>query len=69
MLAEFSQLKDLECYVKFPGDRPCTKLQMTFQEPSHPGVPAFLLKPEKKREYPAYELPIEEEVPKEEKEY
>jgi type IV secretory pathway TraG/TraD family ATPase VirD4 len=27
MPAEFSQLKDLECYVKLPGDYPSTKLQ------------------------------------------
>ena len=66
---EFSQLQDLECYVKLPGDYPCTKLQMTYQAvTSH--RPPFLLKPEKKREYPAYEEQVEEEeVPQEDKEY
>ena len=66
---EFSQLQDLECYVKLPGDYPCTKLQMTYQAAiSH--IAPFLLKPEKKREYPTYEEPVEaEEVPQEDKEY
>jgi len=66
---EFSQLQDLECYVKLPGDYPCTKLQMAYQAASS-HIPPFLLKPEKKREYPAYEEQIElEQVPQEEKEY
>jgi len=66
---EFSQLQDLECYIKLPGDYPCTRLQMTYQAAtSH--IPPFLLKPEKKREYPAYEKQIEaEQVPQEDKEY
>lgn len=51
MPAELSQLKDLECYVKLPGDYPCTKLQMKYQAPLASNTPAFLLKPEKKREY------------------
>ncbi|MBP6951893.1 MAG: type IV secretion system DNA-binding domain-containing protein [Alphaproteobacteria bacterium] len=66
---EFSQLQDLECYVKLPGDYPCTKFQMTYQAAtSH--IPPFLLKPEKKREYPTYEEQVEEEeVPQEDNEY
>jgi len=63
---ELSQLKDLECYVRLPGDYPCTKLQMTYQVPSISNTPAFLLKPEKKREYPTQE---QEDIPQEEKEY
>lgn len=51
MPTELSQLKDLECYVKLPGDYPCTKLQMTYQTPSGSPTSAFLLKPEKKRTY------------------
>lgn len=51
MPTEFSQLKDLECYVKLPGDYPCTKLQMSYQTPSGSTTSAFLLKPEKKRTY------------------
>lgn len=51
MPTELSQLKDLKCYVKLPGDYPCTKLQMTYQVPSGSNVTAFLLKPEKKRTY------------------
>ncbi len=65
---QFSQLKDLECYVKLPGDYPCTKLQMSYQS-SASNIPPFLLKPEKKREYPTHEQAKSEEVPKEEKEY
>ncbi len=66
--SQFSQLKDLECYDKLPGDYPCTKLQMAYQAPSS-NVPPFLLKPEKKRGYPTYEQAKLEEVPKEEKEH
>jgi type IV conjugative transfer system coupling protein TraD len=51
MPSEFSQLNDLECYVKLPGDYPCTKLQTKYQKPSNSQKPAFLLKPEKKRDY------------------
>jgi type IV secretory pathway TraG/TraD family ATPase VirD4 len=45
---EFSQLKDLECYVKLPGDYHCTKLQMAYQASSASNIPAFLLNPEKR---------------------
>jgi len=48
---EFSQLKDLECYVKLPGDYPCTKVQMIVQAIPKVLQTAFLLKPEKKREF------------------
>jgi type IV conjugative transfer system coupling protein TraD len=51
MPSEFSQLNDLECYVKLPGDYPCTKLQTKYQKPSNSQKSAFLLKPEKKRDY------------------
>jgi type IV secretory pathway TraG/TraD family ATPase VirD4 len=51
MPTELSQLENLECYVKLPGDYPCTKLQMTYQTPSTSSITAFLLKPEKKRDY------------------
>jgi type IV secretory pathway TraG/TraD family ATPase VirD4 len=51
MPTELSQLKDLECYIKLPGDYPCTKLQMTYQTASNLAVPAFLLKPEKPMSY------------------
>jgi type IV conjugative transfer system coupling protein TraD len=50
MPAELSQLKDLECYIKYPGDYPSTKIQMTYQSVVS-SVEPFLLKPEKKREY------------------
>lgn len=48
MPAELSQLRDLECYIKFPGDYPCTKLQTKYQKPPTAIKAAFLLKPEKK---------------------
>lgn len=48
--AEFSQLQDLECYVKLPGDYPCTKIQTSYQKVTSKAEP-FLLKEEKKREY------------------
>lgn len=51
MPAELSQLRDLECYAKFPGDYPCTKLQTKYQRPSPVQKPAFLLKMEKKETY------------------
>ena len=50
---EFSQLKDLECYVKLPGDYPCTKLRTTVRPVPEDMQPPFILKPEKKREYTA----------------
>jgi type IV conjugative transfer system coupling protein TraD len=62
MPAEFSQLKNLECYLKLPGDYPCTKMQTEYQKASNTQKEAFLLKPEKKREYliPANEETLEE---------
>lgn len=51
MPAEFSQLKDLECYLKYPGAYPCTKIQMGYQKPPPAKNEAFLLKPEKERTY------------------
>ncbi|MDP3442836.1 MAG: hypothetical protein Q8T08_08255, partial [Ignavibacteria bacterium] len=48
--AEFSQLKDLECYVKLPGDYPSTKLQTHYQKGRNKKE-AFLLKSEKPRDY------------------
>jgi type IV conjugative transfer system coupling protein TraD len=51
MPGEFSQLKDLECYVKLPGDYPCTKLQTKYQKPPALRQEPFLLKPEKARTY------------------
>ncbi|MBS0272288.1 MAG: type IV secretion system DNA-binding domain-containing protein [Proteobacteria bacterium] len=62
MPTELSQLKDLEAYVKLPGDHPCTKLQMTYQTPAFSQVPAFLLKPEKKRDYGSIEVADEGHV-------
>ena len=44
-----ANLKDLECYVKLPGDWPATKLQMIYKE-IFPIAPAFLLKPEKEKQ-------------------
>ncbi len=60
--AEFSQLKDLECYIKLSGDYPCTKLQMAYQKRASLKREPFLLKPEKLRDYniPA---PVVVEVP------
>ncbi|OJW46968.1 MAG: hypothetical protein BGO67_09735 [Alphaproteobacteria bacterium 41-28] len=51
MPTELSQLKDLECYVKYPGDYPCTKLQTKYKRAPFFKKKAFLLKPEKKRAY------------------
>lgn len=51
MPTELSQLADLECYVKLPGNYPCTKLQMIYQTASRSIVEAFLLKPEKQMKY------------------
>lgn len=31
MPAELSQLQDLECYLKYPGNYPCTKIQTDYQ--------------------------------------
>jgi type IV secretory pathway TraG/TraD family ATPase VirD4 len=60
--AELSQLKDLECFVKFPGNYPCTKLQTAFQKIISLKTEPFLLKPEKKRNY-ADVAPVETEIP------
>ena len=49
MPAELSQLKNLECYVKLPGDYPRTKLQTEYQRAPETQKEAFLLK-SKKRE-------------------
>ena len=46
--AELSQLKDLECYIKLPGDYPCTKIWTRFQRAWGFKKEAFLLKAEKK---------------------
>ena len=46
MLAELSQLKDLQCFLKLPGDYPCTKIRMRLRKSSKKQEP-FLLKPEK----------------------
>ncbi len=54
MPAELSQLNDLECYVRLPGDIPCTKIQMSYQSTSSIKKESFLLKPEKKRKYPVH---------------
>ncbi|MBP9691874.1 MAG: type IV conjugative transfer system coupling protein TraD [Alphaproteobacteria bacterium] len=67
MPTELSQLKDLECYIKLPGDYPCSKFQMTYQTPSGPGAPAFLLKPEKKRTYETVPVVQKKKVVKETK--
>ncbi|OJW47882.1 MAG: hypothetical protein BGO67_03055 [Alphaproteobacteria bacterium 41-28] len=48
---ELSQLKDLECYLKYPGDYPCTKLQTKYKRAPFFKKKAFLLKPERKRVY------------------
>ena len=64
MPTELSQLKDLECYVRLPGDVPCTKLQTSYQVPPSHKKEAFLLKPEKKRLYPAH--PIKNDAKKKE---
>jgi hypothetical protein len=42
---------------------------MAYQTPLASNIPAFLLKPEKKREYPTYEQEKSEEIPPEEKEH
>ncbi|MBP9692241.1 MAG: type IV secretion system DNA-binding domain-containing protein [Alphaproteobacteria bacterium] len=62
---ELSQLENLECYVKFPRDYLCTKLQMIYQTPSDSSIPAFLLKPDKKRDYGEVQVPVS--VPTDEK--
>lgn len=62
MLTELSQLNDLECYIKFPGQYPCTKIQTKYKKLpwfSWFLTEPFLLKPEKKRAYITYQ----EELP------
>lgn len=49
--SELSQLNDLECYIKFPGDYPCTKLQTKYEKPPTFKHASFVLKPEKPRMY------------------
>lgn len=49
MPTELSLLKDLECYLKYPGDLPSTKIQTKYQAPSLEHKAPFLLKPEKTR--------------------
>jgi len=51
MPAELSQLRDLEGYVKLPGNYPCTKIQTSYKKLPFFKKDAFLLKLEKKREY------------------
>jgi len=65
MPTELSQLKDLECYVKLPGDYPCTKLQMTYQASVGSATVAFLLKPEKKRKYEVMQVDAKQQVTQE----
>lgn len=48
MPAELSQLKDLQCYVKYPGDYPCTKIRMKYRNPKRKKE-AFLLRAEKEK--------------------
>ena len=64
MPTELSQLKDLECYIKYPGDYPSTKLQMAHQSASDLKAEPFLLKEEKKR---GYSIQPKETQPEEEK--
>jgi type IV secretory pathway TraG/TraD family ATPase VirD4 len=54
MPAELSLLKDLECYIKYPGDLPCTRIKTKYQTPPFINNPPFLLKDEKKRIYKTY---------------
>ncbi len=51
MPTELSQLKDLECYSKYPSDLLCPKLQIKYKRAPFFKKKAFLLKPEKKRDY------------------
>lgn len=47
MSAELSQLEDLECYLKLPGNYPCTCMKMDFQQPVGELNATFVLKPTK----------------------
>ncbi len=51
MPTELAQLMDLECYVRLPGDVPCTKVQTSYQTPPFNKKEPFQLKPERKRKY------------------
>jgi len=53
MPTELSQLKDLECYLKYPGDYPSTKMRTEYQNPPALLKEPFLLRTEKKRKYVA----------------
>lgn len=46
MPAQLSQLRDLSCYLKLPGDYPCAKLEMKYQKAGAFGMPAFVLRAE-----------------------
>jgi hypothetical protein len=65
---ELSLLEKGECYIKYPGDLPCTKMQTPHKTPAVLNDHPFLLKPEKKRVYTfqthlnANESPQEKEV-------
>lgn len=48
---ELGQLKDMECYIKLPGDFPITTFQCTLQKPPSKTQAPFILKPEMKRDY------------------
>jgi type IV secretory pathway TraG/TraD family ATPase VirD4 len=56
MPTELGQLKDLECYVKLPGDLPVTKLMTPLKKSPWFKKEFFLLREDKKREYgnPSY---------------
>lgn len=51
MATEVSQLKDLECYVKLPGNYPITKYQTRYQVSPRRNVSSFILKAPKVIEY------------------
>ena len=53
MPTELSLLNKFECYIRLPGDTPCTKLQTSLQTPPAIKKEVFILKPEKKRKYPS----------------
>lgn len=45
--SEFSQLRNLEAFVKFPEDYPCTKIRMKYQRFYGPCAEPFLVQKEK----------------------
>ena len=63
MPAELSQLKDLECYIKLPGNYPCTKIQTRFQRRWFSKKAAFLLKTEKIEKASNNAAPMPESAP------